>query len=149
MGGTAPHAFTRATEAGRLALRATVVAMVTKQTSEGLQSPRKEASRTRPVSRILDSALLARQSYLRAQEASTAHLGEQSSRCKLQNARMGFTNVLLKHHSSLALAGFLGGTAFGLYYTLQHGRAPFGLWGSSGKQHAMSRKFTQPDSPPA
>lgn len=58
---------------------------------------------------------------------------------------MSFTNVLLKHHGSLAAAGFLGGTAFGLYFTLQHGRAPFGLWGSSGKQVPQSREFTLSD----
>lgn len=48
VGGTAPHAFTRATEAGRLALRATLVAMVMKQASKPRQGAQKKQAEPAP-----------------------------------------------------------------------------------------------------
>lgn len=60
VGGTAPHAFTRATEAGMAALRASVVVMVPKEAQETAgRAPVKKQAEV-PVSRIHDSALLAR-----------------------------------------------------------------------------------------
>ncbi|PSC74477.1 hypothetical protein C2E20_2280 [Micractinium conductrix] len=56
---------------------------------------------------------------------------------------MSFAQVFLRHHTALATACFVGGASYGLYSTLSHGYAPFGLWGSQGQPAATEqRAFT-------
>ena len=144
-GALAPHALSSVMLAGAAAFRAMDVDMVAAGgEGRGDKQHRREAEPVGPFDSadVGTMAESCRSRLLPSRPALQRTLPSSRAANPAQRCTMSFAQVFLRHHTALATACFVGGASYGLYSTLSHGYAPFGLWGSQGA-HIPLAKLTQ------
>ena len=128
-GAPAPHARAMLSPAGRAALRATEQAMMVFVGSQGplWSEQQRQTGRADAASGLLIQNLAAPgpPAAVRPAFRPPAHAPNAISAAA---AMLG--QLFLRNHGKLAVAGFLGGCAYGFVHTMNTGHAPWGLYGS-------------------